>query len=71
VVGFVFFLGGILGGDGLIRGGEALCGLMALWVLGKGAAMLSFCDDGCGYLGFLLSGCGFWVLAWWWGCGFG
>jgi len=37
-VGFVCFLGGILSGDGLIRGGEALCELRALWVLGDGAA---------------------------------
>jgi hypothetical protein len=35
-VGFVWFLGGILGGDGLISGGEALCGLRGLWVLGEG-----------------------------------
>jgi hypothetical protein len=41
---FLSVLGGILGGDGLTRGGEVLvrwvgsCGLMAWWVLGDGAA---------------------------------
>jgi hypothetical protein len=37
-VPFLVLLGETLGGDGLISGREALCGLRGLWVLGEGAA---------------------------------
>jgi hypothetical protein len=35
---FLNVLGGILGGDGLIHGGEAVCVLMVWWILGDGVA---------------------------------
>jgi hypothetical protein len=35
---FLSVLGGILGGDGLICGGEAVFGLMVWWILGDGVA---------------------------------